>query len=148
MEPYQTLYEAIRGQRELARDPSWADDLRNTEICLDEFQEAVRTLIEARLRRINRKRRSDGIGIVVTSVDFKGPSLFHKGAPIKVFKLSSITGYMRRQQIERMLDDANIRPCVVSRVKSSTRATTAKITCERLATACRLQLSALLKRIV
>ncbi|KAL7292757.1 hypothetical protein TKK_0013669 [Trichogramma kaykai] len=148
MEPYQALYEAIRGQRELARDPSWADDLRNTEICLDEFREAVQAVVEARLRRVNRKRRSDGIGIVATSIDFRVPSLFHNGAPIKRFKLSGISGSMRRQQIERMLDDANIRPCVVSCVRPSARATTAKITCERLATACRLQLLVFLKRIV
>ncbi|CAB0039001.1 unnamed protein product [Trichogramma brassicae] len=147
MESYMALFNAIRVQRESARDPAWASDLINTEICLTEFQPQVKEVIDARLRRINRKTMHEDICVAASSVDFRLPSLFFNGEPVKLLKLSNVQGYLRSEQILRMLRDAGIHTCVLTAVRSTAGSTTAKIACPTLALSCRLQLVAILKKV-
>ncbi|KAL7301577.1 hypothetical protein TKK_0005592 [Trichogramma kaykai] len=147
MEAYMALFDAIRVQRESARDPAWASDLTNTKICLIEYQSELTDIIDARLRRINRKILHDGINVAASFVDFRLPFLFHNGEPVKILKLYNIQCHMRSDRILQMLRDAGIHTCSLTAVKSAAHSTTAKVACPTLALSCRLQLIAILKKV-
>ncbi|CAB0038084.1 unnamed protein product [Trichogramma brassicae] len=136
MESYAALYGTLRTQRGLAQDPVWASDLCNTEICLDEFKSEVARITTTSVNSRNRKRMRGGINVPATSVNFRFPSLFHNGNPVKVFKLCEVHGLLKREQLERMIADLGIRDCNISGIRSSAHSTTARLTCFSLASAC------------
>ncbi|KAL7306195.1 hypothetical protein TKK_0001638 [Trichogramma kaykai] len=148
MDTYAALYGTLRTQRGLAQDPVWASDLCNTEICLDEYKSEVARITSTSVNSRNRRRMRGGINVPATSVNFRFPSLFHNGNPVKVFKLCGVHGLLKREQLERMIADLGIRDCGLSGIRSSAHSTTARLTCSSLASSCRLQLAAALKRII
>ncbi|CAB0030057.1 unnamed protein product [Trichogramma brassicae] len=148
MEAYRALIEAVRGQREIAREPDWASDLLRTELCLEEFRESIEEKITRGLNSQNRKRLHNGVNIAATSVDLRLPALFFNGSPVKSFYLDNIRAHLRREQLECMITDAGIHTFTLSGIKYNGNTTRAVVTCPLLSSACRLQLVARLGRLV
>ncbi|KAL7304791.1 hypothetical protein TKK_0003016 [Trichogramma kaykai] len=121
MGAYGALIEAVRGQREIAREPDWASDLLRTELCLEEFRASIEERIKKGLNSQNRKHLHDGVNVAATAVDFRLPALFYNGSPIKSFRLDNIRGHLRREQLERMITDAGIGDFTLSAIKYNVR---------------------------
>ncbi|KAL7289094.1 hypothetical protein TKK_0017044 [Trichogramma kaykai] len=148
MDSYMALFEVVRIQRESAQDSLWASDLTNTEICLREFLPQVEEVINQRLRRINRKRMRDGVSVAAASVDLRLPALFHNGEPVKNLELKNISGYLHRNQVRSMLADAGVHTCDLTYFRPKPHSTAVKVACPSLTSSCRLQLAAMLKRVL